>query len=145
MSEESKHPFNDKLNLVADNMGIAMYQRFTMQEGALFLRCGIPSLEELAKNNKIRFFELPDGQIEFFGFQLLEYLLGCVSGGEVPTPKSNNPDKIIRIKEVLEMSGLSRTTLWRMERKGEFPKRLPLSAGSVGWRYSEIEEWVNSR
>ena len=61
------------------------------------------------------------------------FLLGSVSGVEVPTPKSNYPDKIIRIKEVLEMSGLSRTTLWRMERKDEFPKRLPLSAGSVGW------------
>lgn len=145
MSQDSKQPFSDKLNLVADNMGIAMYQRFTLQEGALFLRCNASSLEKLVKTHKIRFYELPDGQIEFFGFQLLEYLLGCVSGGETPMPKTTNPDKIIRIKDVIQMTGLSRTTLWRLERKGEFPKRLPLSAGSVGWRYSGIEQWVKSR
>ncbi|MFQ3247977.1 MAG: putative DNA-binding transcriptional regulator AlpA [Arenicella sp.] len=145
MSENSQHPFNDQLNLVADEMGVAMYQRFTLQEGSLFLRCGIPSLEKMAKDHQIRFYELPDGQIEFFGYQLVEYLLGSVSGGVVPTPKSNNPDKIIRIKQVLEMTGLSRTTLWRMERKNEFPKRLPLTAGSVGWRYSEVEKWVQDR
>jgi predicted DNA-binding transcriptional regulator AlpA len=102
-------------------------------------------LEKLAKSNQIRYVELPDGQTEFFGFQLLEYLLGCMSGGETPTPKSTNPDKIIRTKEVIEMTGLSRTTLWRLEKKGEFPKRLPLSAGSVGWRYSEVEKWIDTR
>jgi predicted DNA-binding transcriptional regulator AlpA len=43
------------------------------------------------------------------------------------------------------MTGLSRTSIWRLERKGEFPARVSLTAGSVGWRMSEVEEWVNNR
>ena len=145
MSADSKHAFNDQLNLVADNMGVALYQRFTLQESALFLRCQQSNLKELIEKQEIRYVELPDGQLELFGFHLIEYLLGCVSGGEMPTPKTTNPDKIIRIKDVIELTGISRTTLWRLEGKGDFPRRLPLSAGSVGWRYSEIEQWVQSR
>jgi len=139
------HPFNNKLNEIADNMGIAMYQRFSMQEAALFLRCSITVVDSIVGEQKIQYLDLPDDEVEFFGFQLLEYLLGCVTGGDAPTPKSTNPDKIIRVKEVLELTGLSRTTLWRLEKKGRFPARLPLSAGSVGWRNSEINDWVASR
>lgn len=145
MSEGNQPIFSNKLNQIADNMGIAMYQRFSLQEGSLFLRCTGEKLQQLTKKNEIRFLELPSGDIEFFGFQLLEYLLGCVSGGEVPTPEKPNPHKIIRIKQVVEMTGLSRTTLWRLERKGEFPLRLPLSKGSVGWRYKDIEKWIELR
>jgi len=99
------HAFNNKLNEIADNMGIAMYQRFSMQEAALFLRCSLSAVEGIVGEQKIQYLELPDSKVEFFGFQLLEYLLGCVSGGEAPTPKYGHPDKIIRTKEVLELSG----------------------------------------
>jgi len=122
----------------------AMYQRFSMEEAALFLRCSVTVVEGIIGEQKIQYLELPHNRVEFFGFQLLEYLLGCVSGGEAPTPKSSHPDKIIRTKEVLELSGLSRTTLWRLEKKGQFPARLPMSAGSVGWRLSEVKQWLQS-
>ena len=141
----SEHPFNNKLNEIADNMGIAMYQRFSLQEAALFLRCSVTVVSEIVADHKIQYIELPDVEVEFFGFQLLEYLLGCVTGGDAPTPKSSNPDKIIRVKEVLGLTGLSRTTLWRLEKKGQFPARLPLSAGSVGWRLREVEKWIDEK
>lgn len=140
-----EHPFNNKLNEIADNMGIAMYQRFSLQEGALFLRCTGSDILSIVAEQKIQYIELPGDEIEFFGFQLLEYLLGCVSGGDAPTPKSSNPDKIIRVKEVLGLTGLSRTTLWRLEKKGQFPARLPLSAGSVGWRLREVQKWIDQK
>ncbi len=60
----------------------------------------------------------------------------------IPEP---TPDRIIRAREVQEITGLSRTTLWRLENKGEFPHRVSLSIGSVGWRYNEVKEWVMSR
>ncbi len=43
------------------------------------------------------------------------------------------------------MTGLSRTTLWRMENKGEFPRRVSLGENSVGWRLSEVENWMRER
>jgi len=50
----------------------------------------------------------------------------------------------LRTKEVQEMTGLSRTTLWRLERKGDFPDRVALSSASVGWKLSEVESWLKN-
>jgi len=54
-------------------------------------------------------------------------------------------DKIIRSKEVQELTGLSRTTIWRMERTGKFPARVALSTSNVGWRLSDIQKWIRSK
>ena len=40
---------------------------------------------------------------------------------------------------------LSRTTLWRLERDGVFPRRLQLSPGRVGWLESEIDRYIADR
>ncbi len=55
--------------------------------------------------------------------------------------------EILRINEVRKISGLSRTTIWRLERhpESEFPKRVLLSKNSVGWFKDEIEEWLANR
>ena len=52
---------------------------------------------------------------------------------------------IYRAKELQQVTGLSRSTIWRMEREGSFPQRLKISTGCVGWRKSEIDEWVKGR
>lgn len=56
-------------------------------------------------------------------------------------PKSD----VIRRKELCLITGLSATTLWRLERDGEFPARIRLTNSRVGWRRSEIEKWLASR
>lgn len=53
--------------------------------------------------------------------------------------------KIIGKKEVLEASGLSDTTIWRLERKGLFPKRITLADNRVGWFEDEVETWQETR
>lgn len=54
-------------------------------------------------------------------------------------------DRIIREKECFRFTGLSRTTRWRLERRGEFPKRRKLSENAVGWLESEILAWVQAK
>ncbi len=54
-------------------------------------------------------------------------------------------DRFIREPEVKRITGLSRTTRWRLERKGEFPPRRQLSENAVGWLESEIRVWIASR
>jgi len=51
-------------------------------------------------------------------------------------------DRIIRSKELQAVTGLSRVTIWRREREGNFPRRVKLSAGAVGHRLSEVKEWL---
>ncbi len=53
--------------------------------------------------------------------------------------------KLIRIAAVLERTGLSRTTIWRLEREGLFPARRRLGPNSVAYLESEIDEWVAGR
>jgi len=52
---------------------------------------------------------------------------------------------ILNAKEVVKKTGLSRTTIWRLERKGEFPLRVALSDRRVGWKEEEIIKWLESR
>lgn len=52
---------------------------------------------------------------------------------------------IYREKEVCAKCRLSRTTIWRKERAGDFPQRVRLGAASVGWVAEEIDAWLASR
>jgi prophage regulatory protein len=54
-------------------------------------------------------------------------------------------NKILREPELLKLVGLSRTTLWRRERAGDFPRRRKLSSRSVGWVLSEVLQWIDQR
>lgn len=55
------------------------------------------------------------------------------------------PTRIVRAKEACLLTGLSRTTLWRLEKAGQFPKHRKLGPGSVGWTLEEITAWIESR
>ena len=53
--------------------------------------------------------------------------------------------KILKKKEVVRMTSLSHVTIWRLERKGQFPRRICLSEGRVGWIEQEVLNWIASR
>ena len=52
---------------------------------------------------------------------------------------------LITEKTVCEITGLSRTTIWRLQREGSFPIRRAISPGKVAWLKSEVEQWIESR
>ena len=56
-----------------------------------------------------------------------------------------SPDSIVRPTEMAQRLGVSRSTLWRMRRRAEFPEPLRISAGAVGWREATIREWFDHR
>jgi prophage regulatory protein len=51
-------------------------------------------------------------------------------------------DEILRERDVRAITKLGRTTRWRLERLGQFPRRRQIGANSVGWLRSEIAEWI---
>lgn len=53
--------------------------------------------------------------------------------------------KMLREREVKQITGLSRVTRWRMERKGEFPKKIKLSERCVAWSEAEVVAWLKER
>lgn len=52
------------------------------------------------------------------------------------------PEKILRMRTVLERTGLSRSTLYRKMRDGTFPNQVQLSEHCCGWRESAINRWI---
>lgn len=53
--------------------------------------------------------------------------------------------KILNLKQIKELTSLSVATIWRKERKGEFPSRRQITENRVGWVEEEILSWLNSR
>ena len=51
-------------------------------------------------------------------------------------------DRIVRLKTVLDRTGLSRSTIYRKINEGTFPRQIPISINGAGWRESEINRWI---
>ena len=54
-------------------------------------------------------------------------------------------DRFLREPEVCRMTGLSRTTRWRLERAGKFPKRIKISENASANLLSQIVAWMAER
>ncbi len=54
-------------------------------------------------------------------------------------------ERIIREPEAAMLSGLSTSTVRRLEKQGKFPRRRRLSPNTVGWLESELGDWMLSR
>lgn len=53
--------------------------------------------------------------------------------------------RILRKHQVLELTGLARSTLYLYIKRGEFPAQVKLGSKIVGWLESEVNEWINAR
>ena len=61
--------------------------------------------------------------------------------------KETKRTRLLRINEVTELTGVSRTTIHRMSSKGLFPKSLSLIPGGIAraWVEAEVEGWLTQR
>ncbi len=53
--------------------------------------------------------------------------------------------KIIRLKQVIDATGLARSTIYKYIAEGIFPKPVPLGDRCVGWLENEIQGWIMAR
>ncbi|MCJ1887474.1 AlpA family transcriptional regulator [Pseudomonas sp. LA21] len=53
--------------------------------------------------------------------------------------------RIIRLKEVMDLTGLARSTVYKYIAASEFPVPLSLGDRCVGWLESEVHEWILAR
>ncbi|MGI1746489.1 helix-turn-helix transcriptional regulator [Pseudomonas aeruginosa] len=52
---------------------------------------------------------------------------------------------LINRKKLLAMIPLSERTIFNMEQRGEFPRRIALTSRNVAWDLAEVEEWIEAR
>jgi prophage regulatory protein len=54
-------------------------------------------------------------------------------------------NRFVRMPELLVLTGLSASTIYRLEKRGQFPRRIRLAPNSVGWRLKSVQSWIESR
>ena len=60
------------------------------------------------------------------------------------TDKQAKPVKrLIRLKEVVERTSLSKTSIYELMKSGEFPRQVHLGSQSVAWVEDEVDQFIN--
>ena len=54
-------------------------------------------------------------------------------------------NKILRLKDVIDKTGLSRSSIYQFMKDDQFPKSIPLGARAVGWRESDLDQWIEKQ
>jgi prophage regulatory protein len=52
--------------------------------------------------------------------------------------------RILRLASVIDITGLSRSTIYLRISEGTFPKQVSLGARAIGWRKEDIQEWLDN-
>jgi prophage regulatory protein len=52
---------------------------------------------------------------------------------------------ILRLPAVIHRTGISRSTIYLMMSKGEFPEAISLGERAVGWVESQIDQWLDEK
>jgi prophage regulatory protein len=60
-------------------------------------------------------------------------------------PLAAGSPRLLRVKEVANLCGLSRSTIYRLQSLGQFPAGYRISTHAVAWRAEEVDTWIQSR
>lgn len=64
----------------------------------------------------------------------------------LPPPAPTPPkERFLRLSQVEDVTGLKKSTIYRLAREGSFPKSVQISPRCVGWPEGRVLEWVQAR
>lgn len=58
---------------------------------------------------------------------------------------TEQPPRLLRLPQVLDLTGLSRTAVYAEMERGAFPRQVRLTERTSAWREAEIYDWIKSR
>lgn len=112
---------------------------------------GYLELLSFKTQNTINELQLVKRHIDGFKSQLTKRDISEQTRANIPEQKlsieqtqtrSKQASDLIRIKEVMSMTGLSRSSIYTYKNKGEFPNPIQLSSRSVAWVRVDVEQWI---
>jgi prophage regulatory protein len=53
--------------------------------------------------------------------------------------------RILRLAQVLDVTGLGKTKIYELQSQGSFPMRVQITSHSVGWVEQEVQAWLANR
>jgi prophage regulatory protein len=78
------------------------------------------------------------------------------AGGELTLPARIPPTstdgalptqhiRLLRLTQVMEVTGLKRTKIYALQSHGDFPMRVQITPSCVGWIEHEVQAWIAKR
>ena len=55
------------------------------------------------------------------------------------------PVRMLRLAQVLEVTGLGKTKIYDLQAEGKFPMRVKITSHSVAWIEAEVQAWLADR
>ena len=61
--------------------------------------------------------------------------------------QTENPIAVVmlRLREVMRVTGLARSTVYKLIHDGKFPRPIKLGARAVAWRSDAVNGWIQDR
>ena len=59
--------------------------------------------------------------------------------------KATQPERLLRLPDVEALTGLKKSSIYDLMRRGEFPAAVKLSRRAVCWNSSAIDRWISER
>jgi prophage regulatory protein len=64
----------------------------------------------------------------------------------IAQPHAQEPiQRLLRLPTVLLVTGLTRSTVYRLMAEHSFPAPVKLAKRAVGWRQDDVRQWTNGR
>jgi prophage regulatory protein len=58
---------------------------------------------------------------------------------------SISDNRLIRLKDVMALTGLCRSSVYSNMKNGDFPASVPIGSTSVAWVEQEVRQWIGSK
>jgi predicted DNA-binding transcriptional regulator AlpA len=55
------------------------------------------------------------------------------------------PIRMLRLSQVIDMTGLGKTKIYELQAQGQFPMRVKITVNRVGWVEEQVQEWLARR
>lgn len=50
--------------------------------------------------------------------------------------------QVLRLPQVIQVTGLCRSMIYQLEAADRFPRRIRIGSRAVGWLHSEVQQWL---
>ncbi|NII11547.1 AlpA family phage regulatory protein [Oleiagrimonas sp. C23AA] len=60
-------------------------------------------------------------------------------------PQRTKPSRLLRLRQVMERTGLSKTTIYRWIAEGRFPSQHRIAASIAVWKETDVDDWINAQ
>jgi prophage regulatory protein len=63
----------------------------------------------------------------------------------VSVERHERPIRMLRLQQVMAMTGLGKTSIYELQARRDFPQSVPLTSTAVAWIEHEVQGWLEKR